>query len=112
MNRRRFARVRVNLRFTFAWDEHFALFRTLDVGASGALVVRHDADSPLPELGAVGQCAFNLDSAEVRTEAKVVRLVNDGFAVRFEGLPRSLEDRLVAWVFRMEAQALSRRMPA
>lgn len=111
MNRRRFARVRASLRFTFAWEEQFALFRTVDLCASGALVVRHDADSQLPSVGMVGQCAFNLDSTEVRTEARVVRLVHNGFAVRFQGLPRSLEDKLVAWVFRIEAQALARRIP-
>jgi hypothetical protein len=114
MNRRRFARVRATLRFTFDWDEHFALFRTLDLGASGALVMRHDPEGPegpLPGMGVEGQCAFNLDGVEVRCQARVVRAIFDGFAVRFLDLPRSMEDSLVAWAFRMEVQALARRIP-
>lgn len=110
VNRRRFARVRANLRFTLAWGEHFALFRSVDLSASGALVLRHDPEGVLPKVDEVGECAFNIDSTEVRTTARVVRLVPDGFAVRFEGLPRALEDKLVAWVFRHEALQLSRRV--
>lgn len=111
-NRRRFVRVRARLRFTFAWGEQFELYATEDVSASGALVRRVEPPLTLPGLGAEGECAFTVDGAEVRTGARVVRVARDGFAVRFLGLPRGLEDKLVAFVFRMEAQALSRRMPA
>jgi hypothetical protein len=110
-NRRRFARVRARLRFTFAWGEAFELYQTEDVSGSGALLRRLEAPLALPPLAAEGECAFTIDATEVRTPARVVRLHADGFAVRFLGLPRHLEDRLVAWAFRLEAQALSRRMP-
>ena len=111
MNRRRFARVRARVRFTFSWAEHFELYATFDLSASGALLVRHLPQSPLPPVDTVGECAFNLDGWEVRCDARVVRVQRDGFAVRFARLPRGLEDRIAAWVFRMEAQALARRMP-
>jgi c-di-GMP-binding flagellar brake protein YcgR len=111
MNRRRFARVRARLRFTFTWAEHFELFTTEDLSASGALVARHVPKSPLPPLHTVGECAFNLDGVEIRAEARVVRLSRDGFAVKFNGLPRAVEDRIVGWVFRLEARVLSRRLP-
>jgi c-di-GMP-binding flagellar brake protein YcgR len=111
-NRRRFVRVRARLRFTYAWAEAFELYATLDVSASGALVRRVDAPMTLPPLGAEGECAFTVDATEVRTRARVVRVSEDGFAVRYLGMPRPLEDKLAAWAFRMEAQALSRRMRA
>jgi len=111
-NRRRFVRVRARLRFTFAWDEQFELYTVEDVCASGVLVRRTEAPLTLPALGAVGECAFAIDASEVRTQARVVRLTRDGFAVRFLGLSRTTEDTLVAWVFRREAQALAGRMPA
>lgn len=111
MNRRRFARVRARIRFTLSWGEHFELYATEDVSASGARLARHLPQSPLPPADTVGECAFNLDGTEVRCEARVVRVSRDGFAVRFQGLSRQLEDRIAAWAFRMEARALSRRMP-
>jgi hypothetical protein len=58
------------------------------------------------------EAAFVLDGVEVRTEATVVRALNDGFAVRFRSLSQSDESRVVAWIFRQEALALSRRIPA
>jgi len=111
MNRRRFVRVRARIRFTFTWPEHFELYATEDLSASGALLVRHLAQSPLPPVDTVGECAFNLDGAEIRSEARVVRASRNGFAVRFCGLPRVLEDRIAGWVFRLEARALAGRMP-
>lgn len=108
-NRRRFARVRASLRFTLAWGESFELFRTVDLSAGGANLVCHVVDSPVPPLHAEGQCAFNIDSLEVRITARVVRSSPTGYAVKFVGLPSALEDRIVAWVFRMQAQARARR---
>lgn len=112
MNRRRFVRVRARLRFTFSWGDRFELYATQDLSASGALLVRHLPQSDLPPLDASGECAFNLDGVEIRSEARVVRVTRDGFAVRFTSLSARLEDRIAAWVFRAEARALSRRMPA
>ena len=112
MNRRRFVRVRARIRFTFSWCGHFELFATEDLSASGALLTRHLPGTPLPPAETVGECAFNLDGTEIRADAKVVRVTPNGFAVRFVGLQRGLEDRIAAWVFRAEARALARRMPA
>ncbi|MFZ5440263.1 MAG: PilZ domain-containing protein [Myxococcota bacterium] len=103
-NRRRFFRVPARLRFTFAWGERFELFRCNDLSAAGAYVVRHVPASPMPPRGAVGECAFNLESMEVRCLATVVRSTEVGFAVRFEQLPRHLEDRICGWVFRQETR--------
>lgn len=101
-NRRNFFRVHAALRFTFAWDTGFELFRTIDVSASGASVARHVVDSALPSRGTVGECAFNLESMEIRCAATVVRVSPQGFAVRFEALPRVMEDRICGWAFRQE----------
>ncbi len=108
-------RVRATLRFTFAWANaeghtHFELFRTLDLSASGVQVVRHVVGSVVPTLGTRGEAAFNVDSTEVRCEAEVVRCTDDGFAVRLQRLPRALEDKVVAWVFRTEALLIARRL--
>ncbi|MBE2251435.1 MAG: PilZ domain-containing protein [Myxococcus sp.] len=111
-NRRRDVRIKASLRFTFAWDEAFELFRTVDVSAGGARVVHHASGSPQPPLGAEGECAFVLDGVEVRALAVVVREAADGFAVRFRALSPSTEQRIVAWIFRQEALALLRRIPA
>lgn len=112
-NRRKDVRIRASLRFTFAWgDDRFELFRTLDLSAGGARVVWHDGAGVGPLAGAEGECAFVLDGAEVRARAVVVRETKDGFACRFVGLSQPNETRIVAWVFRQEAQALIRRVPA
>ncbi|MDP2275325.1 MAG: PilZ domain-containing protein [Archangium sp.] len=103
MNRRRFFRVRASLRFTFAWEGGFELFRTVDLSASGAFVIRGD-EAVLPALGVVGECAFNLESMEIRTAARVVRVSADGFGVVFEGLSRAHEDRVCGWIFRQETR--------
>jgi c-di-GMP-binding flagellar brake protein YcgR len=113
-NRRRFVRVRATLRFTFAWADadgtsHFELFRTIDVSASGVQLVCHVVGGAVPSVGVRGEGAFNVDSTEVRCEAEVVRLTDEGFAVRLQRLPRQLEDKVVAWVFRTEALRMSRR---
>ena len=115
MNLRHFVRVKVSLRFTFTWsgptpeDAYFELFRTVDVGAGGARVVRHVPESPMPPVGAVGEFAFCIEQTEIRSLATVVRHATEGFVVRFRPLRRVTEDQLVAWVFRHEAQALARR---
>jgi c-di-GMP-binding flagellar brake protein YcgR len=111
-NRRRFVRIPAQLRFTFAWPEGFELYRTVDVSAGGARVVHHVMGSPRPRPGTTGECAFNLDGVELRAAAVVVREHRDGFAVRFCALSQAQERRIVAWVFRQEALALSRRIPA
>lgn len=122
-NRRRNVRIRAGLRFTFAWSdgkdpvtdeprEFFELFRTVDVSAGGARVTQHVANGLRPRIGVTGQAAFVLDGVEVRTEATVVRALHDGFAVRFRSLSQPDESRVVAWIFRQEALALSRRIPA
>lgn len=122
-NRRRNVRIRAGLRFTFAWSdgkdpvtdeprEFFELFRTVDVSAGGARVTPHIANGLRPRIGITGQAAFVLDGVEVRTEAMVVRAVGDGFAVRFRSLSQPDESRVVAWIFRQEALALARRIPA
>jgi c-di-GMP-binding flagellar brake protein YcgR len=108
-NRRRFARVRASLRFTLAWGERFELFRTIDLSAAGALLVRHVPDSPMPLVDAEAECAFNIDSTEIRVNVLVVRSSRGHCAVKFVGLERRLEDRIASWVFRMEAQRLARR---
>ncbi|MFO0595151.1 MAG: PilZ domain-containing protein [Myxococcaceae bacterium] len=100
VNRRRFFRVRAALRFTFSWEGGFELFRTVDVSACGASVLRHVPNSPLPKLGSVGECAFNLESMEIRCAAKVVRVMSNGFAVDFEAVPVHQEDRICGWAFR------------
>jgi hypothetical protein len=111
MNRRRFVRVRAHLRFTFSWGDRFELYTTDDVSGSGALVRQTQPEVPLPALASEGECAFTVDATEIRTPARVVRVSGSTFAVRYLGLTRPHEDRLAAWVFRLEAQALSRRMP-
>lgn len=111
-NRRRNVRIRASLRFTFAWGEDFELFRTVDVSAGGARVVHHVLDSPRPPRGTVGECAFVLDGEEVRSEGVVVRELADGFVVKFVRVSQATERRIVAWIFRQEALALSRRIPA
>ncbi len=104
VNRRRFFRVRARLRFTFAWDAGFELFRTVDVSACGAAVLQHVPSSPLPPLGAVGECAFNLESMEIRCAAKVVRVSANGFAVEFQHVSRAHEDRICGWAFRQDTR--------
>jgi c-di-GMP-binding flagellar brake protein YcgR len=103
-NRRNFFRVRASLRFTFAWEEGFELFRTVDVSACGAYVLRHVPAGALPTLGTIGECAFNLESMEIRVAAKVVRVSSNGFAVRFDELPHAKQDRICGWVFRQETR--------
>jgi hypothetical protein len=102
-NSRGFFRVQAKLRFTFAWDGGFELFRTVDISASGAYVLRHIPASPMPSFGAIGECAFNLESKEIRCEAQVVRAASNGFAVRFLRLSAANEDRICAWIFRQES---------
>ena len=100
VNRRRFFRVHAALRFTFSWEGGFELFRTVDVSACGAYVLRHVPKSPLPPLGAEGEAAFNLESMEIRCAAKVVRVSTNGFAVEFGTVSRAQEDRICGWAFR------------
>ncbi len=102
-NRRQFFRVRAGLRFTFAWDEGFELFRTVDLSASGAFVVQHTVNAQMPRKGQRGQCAFNLESMEIRCEAIVFRTSVNGFAVAFEDLTRAQQDRICGWIFRQQA---------
>lgn len=99
-NRRRFFRVRAALRFTFSWEGGFELFRTVDVSACGAAVMRHVPVSPLPALGTEGECAFNLESMEIRCLARVIRVYANGFAVEFRDVARTQEDRICGWAFR------------
>lgn len=101
-NRRNFFRVRASLRFTFAWEGGFELFRTVDVSACGAYVLVHVPAGARPTLGTVGECAFNLESMEIRVAAEVVRVSSNGFAVQFHALPRAQEDRICGWAFRQE----------
>lgn len=103
-NRRNFFRVRASLRFTFAWEGGFELFRTVDLSASGASVLKHVPAGAMPALGALGECAFNLESMEIRVAARVVRVSVNGFAVRFEAVPRAQEDRICGWCFRQETR--------
>lgn len=104
-NRRRFFRVRANLRFTFAWEGGFELYRTHDVSACGASVQLPAAlAGKAPPVGTVGECAFNLESMEIRATARVVRASKGSFAVDFEALPRRLEDRICGWAFRQETR--------
>lgn len=106
VNRRRFFRVRAALRFTFSWEGGFELFRTVDVSASGASVLRHVPLSPLPPLGTEGECAFNLESMEIRCLARVVRVMSNGFAVEFDSVSRAQEDRICGWAFRHDTKRL------
>lgn len=107
MNRRRFFRVHANLRFTFAWDNGFELYRTIDLSASGAYVQRSEPSNALPTLGTRGECAFNLESMEIRAPAQVVRVVPNGFAVRFNSMTHAQEDRVCGWIFRQETRRVS-----
>lgn len=103
-NRRRFFRVRAALRFTFAWDGGFELFRTIDLSASGASVrVTPQLADLVPPLGTHGECAFNLESVEIRALVKVVRVGKSSFAVDFVALSRAKEDRICSWAFRQDA---------
>ena len=95
--------MRASLRFTFAWEGGFELFRTVDLSAGGAFVLRGD-ELVLPALGAVGECAFNLESMEIRTAARVARVKAEGFGLVFEKLSRSHEDRICGWIFRQETR--------
>jgi hypothetical protein len=104
VNRRRFFRVRAGLRFTFAWDGGFELFRTVDVSACGASVLRHVVNGAMPPLGTIGECAFNLESMEIRCAARVVRLFANGFAVDFIDVARAQEDRICGWAFRFSTR--------
>ncbi|MCA2978550.1 MAG: PilZ domain-containing protein [Myxococcaceae bacterium] len=111
-NRRRYVRIKAALRFTFAWADGFEVYRTMDVSAGGARVYQSDKNGRRPAPGTQGECAFALDGVELRTVAVVVRHHRDGFAVRFLQLSQAQERSVVAWVFRQEALALSRRIPA
>ncbi len=113
-------RVKASLRFTYSWEEtalvgegpaasYFELFRTIDLSAGGALVARHVVNSAFPRVGVTGECAFTIDSVEVRVAARVVAHRNGCYAVRFVALPEALEDKLVAWVFRQETLLLRKR---
>lgn len=101
-NQRRFFRVRASLRFTFAWSQGFELFRTVDLSACGAMVERHVPAAQLPPLGEIGECAFNLESREIRLICRVVRVSAKGFAVEFENVSKANEDRICGWAFRQE----------
>ena len=103
-NRRNFFRVRASLRFTFAWEGGFELFRTVDLSACGAYVLKHVPAGAMPTMGALGECAFNLESMEIRLAARVVRVSTNGFAVRFDSVPRAQEDRICGWCFRQETR--------
>jgi hypothetical protein len=103
-NRRNFFRVRASLRFTFAWEGGFELFRTVDLSACGAFVMVHVPAGAVPTLGTEGECAFNLESMEIRVPATVVRVASNGFAVRFGELRLAHEDRICGWVFRQETR--------
>lgn len=107
VNRRRFFRVHASLRFTFAWEGGFELFRTVDVSACGAYVVKHVTASAVPPMGTLGECAFNLESMEIRCEAKVVRASANGFAVEFGRVTRAQEDRICGWAFRQSARRVA-----
>jgi c-di-GMP-binding flagellar brake protein YcgR len=104
-NRRRFFRVRASLRFTFAWEDGFELYRTIDLSASGALVrIPPLREVVVPELGTVGECAFNLEAMELRASARVVRVTKSSFAVDFEELRAHQQDRICGWAFRQETR--------
>lgn len=103
-NRRHYFRVRAGLRFTFAWPDAFELFRTVDLSASGVYVVQHVVRSAMPALNTVGQCAFNLESMEIRCEARVTRLSANGFAAHFVDLAAAQQDRVCGWIFRQQAR--------
>ena len=79
------------------------MFRTVDLSAGGAFVLRVD-EALLPALGVVGECAFNLESMEIRTAARVVRVSAEGVGMVFEGLSRAHEDRVCGWIFRQETR--------
>lgn len=100
-NRRRYFRVHAALRFTFAWDGGFELFRTVDLSASGASVrITPVVAARVPPVGTQGECAFNLESVEIRALARVVRATKTVFAVDFEALSRAKEDRICSWALR------------
>ena len=104
-NRRQFFRVRASLRFTFSWEGGFELFRTIDLSANGAQVrVTPQLAAAIPPVGTLGECAFNLESQEIRAVARVVRAGPTSFAVHFEQLHRSKEDRICSWAFRQESR--------
>lgn len=104
-NRRRFFRVRASLRFTFAWADGFELYRTLDVSGCGALVrIPPMREVPVPPLGTLGECAFNLESMELRAAARVVRVSKSSFAVDFVDLKPAQQDRICGWAFRQETR--------
>lgn len=102
-------RVNVTLRFSFSWGDQFGVFTTVDVSGSGALLGGTSPEAVFPPLHATGHCGFSVDGTDLRLEAVVVRTAPRGFAVRFVGIPLSVQDRLVAWVFRKEAQRRSKR---
>lgn len=104
-NRRRFFRVRASLRFTFAWSDGFELYRTVDLSACGALVrLPPRREAKVPPLGVLGECAFNLESTEIRAQARVVRVTGTSFAVDFDELRPAQQDRICGWAFRQEAR--------
>ena len=111
MDVRRFKRIRTSLGCTFAWSDSFERFRTIDVSAGGILVDRSGVGQQIPKVGVEGECVFTLENIEIRAQARVVRVSPSSFGLKFVGLPRSLEDRIVAWVLRQEALLLSRRIP-
>lgn len=104
-NRRRFFRIRASLRFTFAWEGGFELYRTIDLSASGAsLRLTPQLAATAPPPGTVGECAFNLESMEIRAAARVVRVSKGSFAVDFEALSPAKQDRICGWAFRQETR--------
>ncbi len=107
-NRRRFVRVRVTLRVAFSWEAQVEVFTSRDLSANGLLARKLSPTSPLPPLHARGVAEFSVDGTDLKVEAEVVRRTPDAFALRFIALPLALQDKLVAWVFRQEAQ---RRAP-
>jgi c-di-GMP-binding flagellar brake protein YcgR len=110
MQGRRFKRVNAKFRCTFAWAENFELYVSVDVSAGGLLLSRSAPDQLVPPLKAACECAFNLESVEIRTPCEVVRVDVSSFAVKFTAMQRGVEDRMVAWVLRQEAQSMARRL--
>jgi c-di-GMP-binding flagellar brake protein YcgR len=104
-NRRRFFRVPASMRITFAWAEGFELYRTVDLSACGALVrVPPRAEVVLPPEGTRGEAAFNLESYELRVEARVTRVTKTTFALEFERVRPAQQDRICGWAFRQAAR--------
>jgi hypothetical protein len=100
-NRRRFFRVRAGLRFTFSWEGGFELFRTLDVSACGAWVMRHVPLSPLPPLGTEGESWVNAEDIRVAEYWRIERkprtlcMLADGSVGWKDTLPPGLPPEII-----------------